>query len=482
VIPAPAWSVPRWTIAAYAYACVSAAIVGYFIAGIPLQVTDNLRALLLFEHTTLGQLLVDQLRQPGFFRPLLWLPAKLLFDVAGGHHFLVYKAFHIAELAAVCLLLVHLARVRTAVDFAALALAIAVLLGLHTFPDTVREGFPVNTHMTILVCCLAAAALAFRDQSRWWIDVTVIALLMFAMLSVETGLLVWVITAGAYMLGARGVSARGVAAATLVLAAYFAVRFLVLDVGAPDLSVRTSGFGFRALDPPELMRRFGDHPLAFYAYNVAASVLTVLLSEPRAGVWHTTRSLVGGQVSPWQVVHLTSSLATAAILVLHIRTRWPEWRRRQWDRCDRLFLLFPIVLAANAAISYPYLKDGTMSPAGVFYALATLVAVRAVLYRAVSLSWTGVRHAAVTAALVLASIMWTVREGGTCFVLRRTAWITRGEWAYVTSAWLEKRELLPRDRAGRELLLRLQYEALRHPVAIPFFAQRWAVVLTDPLY
>ena len=51
---------------------------------------------------------------------------------------------------------------------------------------------------------------------------------------------------------------------------------------------RASGFGFRVLDPPELADRFGGNPLPFYAYNIASSVLSVLLSEPRGGVYATS--------------------------------------------------------------------------------------------------------------------------------------------------------------------------------------------------
>ena len=44
---------------------------------------------------------------------------------------------------------------------AAVPLGLAALLGIHTFAGTVREAFPINTFMTILICCFAAADLAW---------------------------------------------------------------------------------------------------------------------------------------------------------------------------------------------------------------------------------------------------------------------------------------------------------------------------------
>ncbi len=49
---------------------------------------------------------------------------------------------------------------------------------------------------------------------------------------------------------------------------------------------------------------------------------------------------------------------------------------RTFSHGDRLVILFVVVLAANAAISFGYTKDIIMSPAGLFQAAAVFVAVR----------------------------------------------------------------------------------------------------------
>src|SRR5204863_16219 len=107
-----------------------------------------------------------------------------------------------------------------------------------------------------------------------------VVLATYAMFTNELGLLVWVALVAAYLAGFRGVPLRAVAIVTAILCVYFYLRFVRLSVGAPGLVERSSGFGFSIRSPQELGRMFAAHPLPFYAYNVVASALAVLLSEP----------------------------------------------------------------------------------------------------------------------------------------------------------------------------------------------------------
>ena len=62
-----------------------------------------------------------------------------------------------------------------------------------------------------------------------------------------------------------------------------------------------------------------------------------------------------------------------------IRYAWirrAAWMARTFSHADRLVILFVVVLAANAAISFGYTKDIIMSPAGLLQAAAVFVAVR----------------------------------------------------------------------------------------------------------
>jgi hypothetical protein len=165
------------------------------------------------------------------------------------------------------------------------------LFGIHTFEGTILEAFPINAYMTILICCYLAAVLAL-GRPHWWRDVAAAVLFVFAALSVESGLLVAVVLVAAYLAGARGVSRWGIAAVVLLVAGYLALRFGVLGVGTPEFTERSSGFGFAVLEPEDIERRFGQHPSLFHLYNVGTSILSVLFSEPRGGVWGTTYSVL----------------------------------------------------------------------------------------------------------------------------------------------------------------------------------------------
>jgi hypothetical protein len=66
------------------------------------------------------------------------------------------------------------------------------------------------------VCCAAAVRLALL-RYRWWNDVA--ARDLSSPTTLESGLLVWVIVAGGYLLGMRGVSRAGVAAVTALVVA-----------------------------------------------------------------------------------------------------------------------------------------------------------------------------------------------------------------------------------------------------------------------
>ena len=99
------------------------------------------------------------------------------------------------------------------------------------------------------------------------------------------------------MAGATGVSRAGTWVQVALIGGYFALRFLVLDVGAPGLTERSSGFGFSVLDPDELLARFGGNPVLFYAYNVLSGLSSIFFAEPRSGVWAVTAAVRAGEVT-----------------------------------------------------------------------------------------------------------------------------------------------------------------------------------------
>ena len=245
----------------------------------PIQVSDSFGNMLKLS-TPWPVFAIQEFTQPSYLRPFLWLQLKAVNDLSGGQYYAWFRGFHVMQVVVLAGLYLHLVRPRSWRDAAAVPLGLAVLVGHHAFTGTVTEAFPINTFLTVVVCCFAAAALALGKE-RWWNSLLAVAIFVYAALSVESGLLVFVVFAVAAMTGARGVPRPGLIALAVALAGYFALRFAVLDVGTPALSERASGFGFSVLEPAELARRFADRRLAFYAYNVVASGMSVVLGEPR---------------------------------------------------------------------------------------------------------------------------------------------------------------------------------------------------------
>jgi hypothetical protein len=412
---------------AYGYGLAVALTLGHFLLGLPIQLSDSFGQMLKLPGPW-SDLLYGEFTQRGYMRPLMWGELKLVYDMSGGNYFAWFRGAHVVEVVIVVLLYVRLVRPRTYLDLTVLPLGLAVLVGLHTFQGTVREAFPLNHFLTVLIYTLLAANLVM-SRPRWWNDVLGVLLFVVSALTIESGLLVWVILVGGWLAGARGISRSAVVALAALLAGYFILRFPILGVGAPDLMERSSGFGFRILDPPELVERFGANPAGFYLYNIAASAMSVLFSEPTGGVFRLTQEVLrlDFDVAAW--ISPIASLCATGLVFVYVwcrRRAFLEWRL---DRDDQLVALFVLVLAANATISYPYTKDVVMSPAGAFLAVVVFAAARNIL------AWLpAVRSPRmamfVLAGLALTGVTWGIRVTGTHLGLRQGAFVERNEWAY----------------------------------------------------
>ena len=457
-----------WTLACYVYALAVAAAVGYFLLGIPIQLTDSYGNLVQVSDTSLASLVYREFYQRAFLRPLLWAHVHIVYTLADGHYFEWFRGWHLAQLTLLAMLFVRLLRPRTLADAAALPIGLAALVGIHTFAGTVREAFPINTFMTILLCCFTAADLALGPP-RWWRTALAWVLFIFAALTVESGLLVGVVFVAAYAAGARGVSWRGIAGVMVLAAGYFTLRFAYLHIGAPDLVERSSGFGFSYVDPAALAARFGANPFLFYAYNVMASIGSVLLSEPRGGIFAVTREIAGGEWPRAGLLNMVASLLGTALIAGCVWRRRHEWLQRRFDRGDQLTVIFVAVMLANAAISYAYTKDVIMSPAGAFYAVALAVATRSVIEAAPRTTLIG--SAAVAVLLLGVSSAWAMRAVGLEAGLRYSALAVRNEWVYADGWAVEQR--IPVTPAAVRLKEQLQGDAIRRHPAPPALTGEW---------
>jgi hypothetical protein len=222
------------------------------------------------------------------------------------------------------------------------------------------------------------------------------------------------------------------------------------------------------LEPPELVARFGDSRVAFYAYNVVSQLLTVLFSEPRAGVWAFTRDLLAGEARPSQWIGLVTAGGATAMILAHIATRI---RRGGFDHADRVVIVSAAVLAANAVISFAYLKDVIVGPAGAFHALAAAVSLRSLVPRLGAMRPMVVAAAAAVVFMVSAGSV--VRLAGACFLLRERAFVTRNDWALFEDEWAVRNRYDATTAGPRkvELVRTLRNDAIERRTPAPHFAQ-----------
>jgi len=419
------------------------------------------------------ELIVDRFQSRANFRPFFYLQMKALSEWSNGSYFVAFKTAYVVQLFATVLLSVRLLHVRSAAGFTASIVVVAMLLGLHTTRDVLREG-----PLILPLCFALALTVAAAARSTWWRDICAVLLLAAATLTVELGLLLLVIYVAGRLVGWRGVSVRAIAACTVLVLVYFGYRFTVLNPGGADLEFRWTGVGFLPREPEELTEMFRGRMPVLYAYNIASSILTVLFSEPRSGVWTFVDGMVHGDVGsrPW--LSVISSLATTGCLAWFVWMRFPDWRRRAITGQDGLVLVAVAVLIGNAAISHRYTRDVIMYPAGMLYALAAYPALHAALLRLPSLP--RLRRSVAVALLLTISVTWSLRAAGMFYALRATAYEKRNDWAEAVDV-LEQRRALRGDEQ-RRIVLQLRREALSMPTPQPRLAQPWLDRWVDPLY
>jgi hypothetical protein len=447
----------RYRLLAWIVAGLMAAAISFSVLRIPIQVTDSLLVMLQVQAAPSASL-SHFVGEEGFLRPIYMAQTRVLLDAAAGaHYYLVFRGFHVALVAALFALFVIAARVRTRTDFAALAFALVVLTGHHTFRGNVWESYPVNHYLEIAVYCLGALVLS-QSRGGWWADVLAPAIFLLASLTLESGLIVWVVFFVARCSGLKGVSWVGVGLVTLALGGYLYVRFAYYGSGMPSLDERSVGFWFGRVERNEINARFGDAPYLLYAYNVVSSLLSILLSEPRNGTWEMTRRWLAGEAVPSVVVSVLSAAVATGLVSWFIATRLRRWVARRFDHDDQLVLIFLGVTAANAAICYAYTKDEVMSTAGAFYALAVFAAVRTAIGRFASLPRQAVATAAMTLLLLIGSATWSVRSIGLHYHMYYSAYYQRNEWPRVDE-WLAQQRVAVRSAEGRQLVAALRSAA-----------------------
>ena len=457
---------PRF--AAWMLAALTAVGVAGSVYRIPMQVSDSLEVIeRVVPLPSAAAAFSDGLGNSTLMlRPLKEVRAKLLVEAGeglGNRFHLVFRGYHAVAGALLITLFVWVCRVRTWTDVAALACALAILTGTHTFAGLFRESFPVNHFLVVAICVVAVFALSQGRGGRA-ADVTAILLFAIATLTFETGLLVWAVAAAAFVAGARGISKRAMAVMTLLLIGYIALRVGYLGKQPVAYGQRTTGFGAGLITAEEQFRRFSGNPIPFWAHNVSMSAVSVLLSQPTAGQWTVVRAWQQGAVPPVYFVEIGSSAVTTALIVWYFAGRGGS-RRRRWR--DPMPIAFLVILSVSAAMSYAYAKNEIVSSAGVLYALMAYAALREMLTR-IPLSWRAVPTALLVVAL---SGTWATRAAGLHLRLRHAAFEARSDWAYVL--YPANRSHWPSDPHTLRVVTRMREESILQRTAAPALLPAW---------
>ena len=439
---------------------------------IPIQVSDSLEVILVAKHPTSSLSLLQQASRwsSTTLRPMRYLQARWLSGIAeatGWSYHMVFRGAHALLAISIVALFTWVANPRRWLDVAALGFALTVLVGLHTFDAMMRESFPVNHFAEIAAATLFVLGTILRP-ARLLGETISIALLVGGLLLIESAVLIWVVILAGAVLHMPGARRRTAVTATVIVMLFMAVRSY-LEITGPGIGAHSSGWGAVTLSGDELKAAFGDDPWPFFVYNVVGGAFSLIASEPRFGVYQLLATRESGSLSPVVIVNLLSSLLVTSAIVICCRAAL-RVSPRAWGNDQKALAMGTLVIGVSAALCANYIKDDIISTAGVMYAVMTYIAVRWLLDR-VDTTSTMMRVVAVGLFLVISASLWAFRVAGTHYDLRRSAFVSRNDWALKDQRTLAGGEAASRDDIS--LVMRLRAEALAQRVTSPSFLPDW---------
>jgi hypothetical protein len=266
---------------------------------------------------------------------------------------------------------------------------------------------------------------------------------------------------------------------TLVAAVvYTAVRF-GLGVQTATSTYTETGLGFGDVSAPQLGEIFANAPWLLWIYNVVASLLTVALSEPRAGRYRFIEAILHGRIPVWMYIHVITSVVTTGLVIYALKTARIAGVR------DRYIAAAGITLVIlGSALGFLYTRDRIALSAGVGYAMLVYVAIAGVLEEAGLTrpaprserrqhSGPGVLAKACVAVIAAG---WIVRTGEAYFQLRDVAWENHLEWT------ARYEELGGHTRPQTDVLMMLRKEALAQMPDDPRRDPVWTYTLFEREY
>ncbi len=462
-----------WRRRAFAAAAIFSASIAYVLFHSPFEVGDTLNTLLRLDVSNFFDILRSDSLTSGFVRPMTVPTSKLVFETAQHLHvdlFAAYRTFNLACVAMILCGVVGVLEVTSFETWALAVLALAVVIGNDAFRQAVAET-ELNMKLIMVTSCVGALLLT-SGRRHAWTDPAAIVLATYAMFANELGLLVTVVLIAGYVAGFRAVSRSGVAAVSALLLLYIYLRFFKLNAGLPELSERSSGFGFSIRSPQELQAMFGTNRLPFYAYNIVSSVMSVLFAEPTNGVFLLVNELLRHKATTGMIVATVASTAATVANVIYAARRCRAWLALDLTREDRLFLVAVALIAANAVISFPYLKNVTMVPAATFFAVATFVAVK---HLVTAIDWRRANIGSAAAMLMLIAALsagWALRGFSFYVNMRTQAYKAQADWVSLDD-FSRRGQLELQDERQRGFVERLRQQMIDMPVPHVYRDPRW---------
>jgi hypothetical protein len=449
-----------------AWALVVTAILGAALANLSWPFVDLYSFLYRASSSTWRETVVNAFAGGVEYRPLMIIGVKLAHQLVGLRLW-PYQVLLILQFAALLVCVIWLFRPNTRRRAAAACVALACIAGLHSSRVLFAFAPSINAHSltSVLLMAMVLLALAPRSRAR---ELAFLPLTLAALLLLESGGLIVAVTLVLWRTGAPGASGRAVACTLIGAAIYTAVRFGLGNQVAAATYTET-GLGFGDVGPARLGEIFANAPWLLWIYNVAASLLTVLVSEPRAGKYHFVESLLHGHVPIWMYIHVITSMVTTGVISYGL------WTRQLVPRDRQIAAVGLTLLGVGSALGFLYTRDRIALWAGIGYAMLVYVAIAALLEdragRSEGRSLSGTSVLVVSLSIVAAG--WLIRTGEAYVHLRDAAWENYLEWT------VRYEELGGFSRPQTDMLQLLRTAALAQPPADPRHDPVWTYTVFE---
>ena len=413
----------HWNLLAFVQIVIFVVCLGYWLVQIEFPYLDAFRHFDYINRRSWPGIWADFLSGTAEFRPLYFSVLKVVHDSFGGPSLVVFRTLQLSLVVSYLALFRALIKPRCASTWFGFTVGFCCLVGLHTANLTLVGSVALHWSLAVNIMMLGTLLL-LRQGASIRLDVAAAIMSCAAAFLIEYGVavgLMWIVAG----IGRWGAARRRTALlAVCGLAFYTMLRLLTNTQALPGPFRTETGFLFEEnLTVAAQQALFTGREWIFHCYNMLATLLTVLLSEPREGVYYALDAMVNGtQLKAWQLIHWTTSLLSTILIAAWIR-KWSL--KNKEDR--RVLVLGAVVILTNSLFGYLYTRDRVPTLSGTYYALLLGLAATALWRRRSQLS-AGSGRMTLTVVLVTIAAGWGFRAANTIVLARDAAWAMKDEW------------------------------------------------------